>query len=74
MLAVAMGLVDKVPKLDVGAGNYSQTARLLDEWGNDQSSTIGKTMRQYMLNNTTTILLCRRASESTTNSRKRRCC
>ena len=43
MLAVAMGLVDKVPKLDVGAGNYSQTARLLDEWGNDQSSTIGKT-------------------------------
>ena len=41
MLAVQMGLVDKVPKLDVGAGNYSQTARLLDEWGQHQSSSIG---------------------------------
>ena len=42
MLAVQMGLIDKVPKLDVGAGSYSQTARLLDEWANDTSSTIGK--------------------------------
>ena len=42
MLAVQMGLSHKVPKLDVGAGSYSQTARLLDEWANDTSSTIGK--------------------------------
>ena len=42
MLAVQMGLSHKVPKLDVGAGSYSQTARLLDEWANDPSSTIGK--------------------------------
>ena len=41
MLAVQMGLIDKVPKLDVGAGSYSQTARLLDEWANDTTSTIG---------------------------------
>ena len=41
MLAVQMGLIDKVPKLDVGAGSYSQTARLLDEWANDSTSTIG---------------------------------
>jgi len=42
MLAVQMGLIDKVPKLDVGAGSYSQTARLLDEWATDTSSTIGE--------------------------------
>lgn len=42
MLAVQMGLSDKVPKLDVGSGNYSQTARLLDEWAHQESSTIGK--------------------------------
>ena len=42
MLAVQMGLMDKVPKLDVGAGSYSQTARLLDEWANDTASTIGE--------------------------------
>ena len=41
MLAVQMGLSHKVPKLDVGAGSYSQTARLLDEWATDTSSTIG---------------------------------
>ena len=42
MLAVQMGLSHKVPKLDVGAGSYSQTARLLDEWANDTDSTIGQ--------------------------------
>ena len=42
MLAVQMGLSHKVPKLDVGAGSYSQTARLLDEWANDTDSTIGE--------------------------------
>merc|ERR1711936_596686 len=36
-----MGLVDKVPKLDVGSGAYSQTARLLDEWANQPDSSIG---------------------------------
>ena len=42
MLAVHMGLSDKVPKLDIGSGSYSQTARLLDEWANESSSTIGQ--------------------------------
>ena len=42
MLAVQTGLSDKVPKLDIGSGNYSQTARLLDEWANEASSTIGQ--------------------------------
>jgi len=41
MLAVQMGLIDKVPKLDVGAGSYSQTARLMDEWANLPESSIG---------------------------------
>jgi len=41
LLAVQMGLVDKVPKLDVGSGAYSQTARLLDEWANQPDSSIG---------------------------------
>merc|ERR1719278_2147621 len=41
LLAVQMGLVDKVPKLDVGGGSYSQTARLLDEWATTQDSSIG---------------------------------
>ena len=30
-----------MPKLDVGAGSYSQTARLLDEWAGQESSTVG---------------------------------
>jgi len=41
LLAVQMGLQDKVPKLDVASGSYSQTARLLDEWGNNTTSTVG---------------------------------
>ena len=41
MLAVQAGLSHKVPKLDIGSGAYSQTARLLDEWANEASSTIG---------------------------------
>ena len=41
MLAVQMGLSDKVPKLDVGAGSYSQTARLLDEWARGSGSSLG---------------------------------
>ena len=36
-----MGLSEKVPKLEVGAGAYSQTARLLDEWALAASSTVG---------------------------------
>ena len=31
----------QVPKLDVGSGAYSQTARLLDEWANQPDSSIG---------------------------------
>jgi len=42
MLAVQVGLADKVPKLDVGAGSYSQTARLLDEWSTQPHSSIGE--------------------------------
>ena len=42
MLAVQTGLSHKVPKLDIGSGAYSQTARLLDEWANEASSTIGQ--------------------------------
>ena len=33
----------QVPKLDVGSGAYSQTARLLDEWANQPDSSIGST-------------------------------
>jgi hypothetical protein len=36
-----MGLSEKVPKLEVGAGAYSQTARLLDEWALAPGSTVG---------------------------------
>ena len=32
-----------MPKLDVGSGAYSQTARLLDEWANQPDSSIGTT-------------------------------
>ncbi len=41
LLAVQMGLSEKVPKLEVGAGAYSQTARLLDEWALAPGSTVG---------------------------------
>ena len=34
-------VIDQVPKLDVGSGAYSQTARLLDEWANQPDSSIG---------------------------------
>jgi len=40
LLAVQLGLSDKVPKLDVGSGSYSQTARLLDEWALSPSSLV----------------------------------
>ena len=49
MLAVQMGLSDKVPKLDIGAGNYSQTARLLDEWSHHETSTIGQYFSSFLI-------------------------
>ena len=36
-----------MPKLDVGAGSYSQTARLLDEWAGQESSTVGNIYISY---------------------------
>ena len=42
LLAVKLGLVDKLPKLETTVGNkISQTARLLDEWEQNPSSRIG---------------------------------
>ena len=49
MLAVQTGLSHKVPKLDIGSGNYSQTARLLDEWAHEASSTVGQLTRLQTL-------------------------
>ena len=45
LLAVKLGLVDKLPKLDTSSGalnKASQTARLLDEWEQHTSSKIGE--------------------------------
>ena len=43
LLAVKLGLVEKLPKLETTGGNkLSQTARLLDEWEQNPSSKIGK--------------------------------
>ena len=45
LLAVKLGLVDKLPKLDTSVSSVhkaSQTARLLDEWEQLSSSKIGK--------------------------------
>ena len=45
LLAVRLEMADKVPKLDAGteiAKLSSQTARILDEWERNTSSTIGK--------------------------------
>ena len=48
LLAVKLGLVDKLPKLETSVGNkISQTARLLDEWEHDPTSKIGGCSR-YM--------------------------
>ena len=41
LLAVKLGLVDKLPKLDTSVNKASQTARLLDEWEQNSSSRIG---------------------------------
>lgn len=40
LLAVKLGLVDKLPKLESSATKVSQTARLLDEWEQNTSSSI----------------------------------
>ena len=47
LLAVQLEMTDKVPKLDGGSSHESkkvcsQTARVLDEWEQNASSTIGK--------------------------------
>ena len=42
LLAVKLGLVEKLPKLETTGGNkLSQTARLLDEWEQNPTSKIG---------------------------------
>jgi death-associated protein kinase len=50
LLAVRMGLIDKVPKLEGARRGQSQTAKLLDEWEKHQSSTIGKLFRHTVRN------------------------
>ena len=45
LLAIRLEMAEKVPKLDAGtevAKLSSQTARILDEWERNASSTIGK--------------------------------
>ena len=41
LLAVRLGLIDKVPKLEGAFKGQSQSARLLDEWEKSPNSTIG---------------------------------
>jgi hypothetical protein len=42
LLAVQLGLADKVSVLDVAGSSSSRTAKLLDEWAKDKASGIGK--------------------------------
>ena len=54
LLAVQLEMTDKVPKLDGGSSHESkkvcsQTARVLDEWEQNASSTIGKFISNFFL-------------------------
>jgi death-associated protein kinase len=42
LLAVQLGLADKVSMLDAAGKSISRTANLLDEWAKDKASGIGK--------------------------------
>jgi len=42
LLAVQLGLADKVSLLDAAGSSSSRTAKLLDEWAKDKASGIGK--------------------------------
>jgi len=42
LLAVQLGLGDKVSMLDAAGSSSSRTAKLLDEWAKDKASGIGK--------------------------------
>ncbi|XP_069694753.1 death-associated protein kinase 1-like isoform X2 [Periplaneta americana] len=41
LLAVQLGLADKIAALDAGGSSTSRTAKLLDEWAKDKTSGIG---------------------------------
>ena len=45
LLAVRMGLIDKVPKLEGAKRGQSQMGKLLDEWQRQPASSIGKECR-----------------------------
>ena len=54
LLAVQLEMTDKVPKLDGGSSHESkkvcsQTARVLDEWEQNASSTIGNYKLLFIL-------------------------
>jgi hypothetical protein len=42
LLAVQLGLAEKVAVLDAAGRSSSRTAMLLDEWAKDKASGIGK--------------------------------
>jgi death-associated protein kinase len=42
LLAVQLGLTEKVAVLDAAGSSSSRTATLLDEWAKDKASGIGK--------------------------------
>ena len=56
LLAVRLEMADKVPKLDTGSSESpvllktsSQTARVLDEWERNASSTIGNHLFNFVI-------------------------
>ena len=48
LLAVRMGLIDKVPKLEGAKRGQSQMGKLLDEWERQPASSIGKLQTQLV--------------------------
>jgi hypothetical protein len=42
LLAVKLGLGDKIAVLDAAGSSSSRTVKLLDEWAKDKTSGIGK--------------------------------
>ncbi|PSN41147.1 hypothetical protein C0J52_05197 [Blattella germanica] len=46
LLAVQLGLADKIAALDSGGNTISRTAKLLDEWAKDKASGIGMLIRK----------------------------
>ena len=61
LLAVQLEMTDKVPKLDGGSSHESkkvcsQTARVLDEWEQNASSTIGNHCLFFVQQNITKLV------------------